>query len=348
MHRPTQTPENFFSAGDARRASQYAPGIVSIWRKYVGAPGITDPIRNQARWLLDQYTAEIDVAAQNLGLTVEGLLNGITAIESLNEMIPTYSPLELQRAVEFDVCFAEETFARYGDLVGTVLLCGAIGNPHESEVHYMIPAAQAAVDYNGFLGYHPYWTRNETRGYLNEYWQWHAGRWMEWDKVFTAAGVYPRYALGEGGTVYAPDGLAFNSGLGWKACGSFDWYFADIVEWNHRAMEWNADHANRCAGIALFGYGNWGWDSFELGDGEVILLTNYFGRIRTVAPMAIGDEQARHADDLEKYLDLVTHITPEYRELLESELASARRYLDADSVLEKRSIPTGAYNEQTA
>jgi hypothetical protein len=173
------------------------------------------------------------------------------------------------------VCFAEKLYARYGDLVAPCLLNTAIGNPLESEVSLLIPAAQASVDHHGFLGYHSYWTRNETQGFIELYWQWHAGRWMEWDTVFRAAGIYPRYALGEGGIVYAPDGVSFNSGKGWKSCGSFEKYLQDIQIFNERVKIWNAEHANRCAGITLFGYGNWGWSDFELGDGEISLLQQW-------------------------------------------------------------------------
>ena len=98
---------------------------------------------------------------------------------------------------------------------------------------------------------------------------------MEWDKEFVARGLYPRYALGEGGIVYASEGTNFNSGLGWKSCGSFENYLVDIDRWNERVREWNAEHANRCAGLTLFGYGNWGWSDFELGDGEVRILINW-------------------------------------------------------------------------
>lgn len=267
--------QKFFSAGDAYQAGTRAPGIVSIWRKFVGDPGITDPIATQAQWLVDQYTAEINTASAALGVTVEQLLSKITAVESLNETIPTFSPTVLQRAVEFDCRFAEKLHSRYGSLIAPVLLNVAIGNPHESEVVNLLPAAQASVQYGGFLGYHAYWTRNEQQGFISDYWQWHAGRWMEWDAIFRDNGVYPRYALGEGGIVYAPDGVSFNSGKGWKSCGSFELYLDDIQEFNARVTAWNAQHANRCAGLTLFGYGNWGWDNFELGDGEVALLNNW-------------------------------------------------------------------------
>ena len=142
----------FFSAGNAYEASLWSPGIVSIWRKYTGIPDLGDPLRDKARQYLDEYSAEIDTAAANMGLTVEQLLGKISGIESANETIDSNNPDNIQRSVEYDVYFAEEAHARYGNLVGPVLLNAPIGNPLETEVHYLIPAAQASVQYGGWLG----------------------------------------------------------------------------------------------------------------------------------------------------------------------------------------------------
>lgn len=273
------TIQKFFSCGDAAQAGFKAPSIVSIWRKYVGneeARRYERPtLRESARWYLDQYTAEIQTVARNWGMSEAQVLVGITAIESLNETIPSHNAPHINDSVEFDVWFAEETRARYGDLVQTVLLNVAIGNPWEGEVPLLFPAAEAVHRLGGFLGYHPYWTANEQRSFLAEHWDYHAGRWMRWDDQFRAAGYFPRYALGEAGIVYAHDGVSFNSGLGWKACGGIEPYLRDIAEYNQRCLAWNAAHGNRCAGSTLFGYGNWQWDSFELGDGEVNLLIQW-------------------------------------------------------------------------
>ena len=173
------------------------------------------------------------------------------------------------------MCFAEETARRYGNAVGAVLLCGAVGNPHETEVPLLLPAAKAAVKYGGFLGYHSYWMQDETTSYLAPKWVWHAGRWMAWDIYFRSQGVYPRYASGEGGICYARGGVSFDSGLGWKACGGFLTYLEALDLFNTTALAWNAEHGNRFYGLTIFGYGNWGWDSFELGDGEVNLLIDW-------------------------------------------------------------------------
>jgi hypothetical protein len=141
----------------------------------------------------------------------------------------------------------------------------------------LLPAARAAYELGGALGYHAYWTANRERSFLTspDHWPYHAGRWMEWDKVFRADGIYPRYVATEGGIVYAPDGVTFNSGRGWKSCGSFERYLEDLAEYNRRVRAWNAEHANRCFGIHIFCYAQYGWGDFELGDGEVDLLIDW-------------------------------------------------------------------------
>ena len=131
---------------------------------------------------------------------------------------------------------------------------------------------------------------------------------------------------------YAPDGWALNWGRGWKACGSIERYLTDIAEYNRRCQEWNRLHANRFSGMTIFGYGNWGWDSFELGDGEVILLNNWAqfmnaSRLARVVALTdwsftvdldrdIIDPHAAYLSDLEAYLETANYIADDYREVL--------------------------------
>ena len=319
------TVQKFFCAGDAYLAAERAPGIVSIWRKYVGNEQgriwEQPTIRLSAAWYLDQYTEEIETARTNMGLTLEQFLERKLALESLNETIPTFNTPVLQDAVEFDVHFSDLAHARYGDAVDIVLLCGAVGNPHQSEIPLLLPAAKAAADHDDFLGYHCYWTDNQYDNnpeFIAKYWKYHAGRWMEWDTYFRSRGVFPRYVSGEGGTVLAWDGTSFNSGRGWKACGSFERYLEHIKAFNTRCLNWNQQHNNRFAGLTLFGYANWGWDNFELGDGDVLLLLNW---AKGIPPAAAADRTVtgRHTDlrsfpmDLQAYLANTTYITADHR-----------------------------------
>jgi hypothetical protein len=220
------------------------------------------------------YTSEIRAMAAGSQRTEDQVVESLRGVvlESLNEKIPTHNYDQTMHAVGFDVAFCEALQARYGGALVPGVLTAAIGNPHESEVEWLLPAAQAATECGGFLGYHAYWTANESRSFLEEHWRIHAGRWTHWDEVFTARGVFPRYYFGEGGIVYANDGVSFNSGRGWKSCGDIDRYIADMDMFNARLREWNAAHGNRGYGITLFGYGNWGWDDFEIGAGDLLLM----------------------------------------------------------------------------
>jgi len=262
-----------FSLGFAMEARRLVPDkrAVVLWRKHSDYLSVdTNP-----QLLVDRYSEEIATHCRNTGQSEEFVVDAVTAVESLNEQIPTYAPDQLRKAVAYDVGFAELLHQRYGDGLRPALLCGAIGNPHESEVPLLLPAARAAHTYGGFVCYHAYWTADSTRNYLTDYWSIHAGRWMEWDRVFSAAGVCPRYLLSEGGIVYAPGGLNFNSGRGWRSCGSFDKYLAQMDVFNSLVKSWNQGHTNRCTGLTVFSYGNWGWNDFDLGSGNVNNMVDY-------------------------------------------------------------------------
>lgn len=272
------TVQKCFSGGFALEAKRLAPDALIVWRKYADHDvEVEEPLREKARELVDLYDSEIHTMANNTGITYANLLaqmNGIV-IETLNEKIPTFAPERLQQVVEFDIHFCELVHDRFGGYLRPGILTAAIGNPHETEVHYLVPAARAAVQYNGLLGYHGYWTANENQDWLEEKWQWHAGRWTEWDKVFVEAECYPEYYLGEGGIVYSTMGDDFNSGKGWKSCGSFEKYLMSLDKFQQLTMAWNAEHGNRCHGLTVFGYGNWGWDDFEIGEGDLLLLKDW-------------------------------------------------------------------------
>jgi hypothetical protein len=262
--------QKVFTLGFGMEARRIVPDPRAVidWRKHSDyVVGIYDnPVK-----LLDRYSEEIATHCSHTGQTEAEVLEAITCIESLNETIGTFAPDALKAAVAFDVGFAEALHQRYGDALKPCLLNVAIGNPHESEVELLLPAARAAYTYGGFIGYHAYWTANENRDYLTEYWKIHAGRWMQWDEVFRANGVYPRYLLSEGGIVYSPDGLNFNSGKGWKSCGSFEKYLVQQDTFVSLLKGWNAQHNNRAAALTVFCHGN-NWDNFELESNVLLML----------------------------------------------------------------------------
>lgn len=266
-----------FSCGFAEDARKKALEALVIWRKhsddYVDCVA---PIEQNATKLLDYYSAEIRSAAQNTGRTESQLIDSLqgVVIESLNEKIPTHNYNQTSRAVSFDVAFANQLKARYGGKLVPGVLTVAIGNPYhtEDEISWLLPAVEAAINAGGYVAYHGYWSANEQRSFLEEKWQWHAGRWTEWDKVFTAHNLYPSYYLGECGVVYASDGENFNSGKGWKSCGGIERYLTDMDTFNRLVNQWNHVNNYRCFGGTIFGYGNWGWDNFEIGEGDLMLM----------------------------------------------------------------------------
>jgi hypothetical protein len=206
-------------------------------------------------------------------VTPADLIRDIDVIESFNEVIGTYDP-ETPYAVEFDCHFADLVDEEFGDQVKAGFLTVAIGNPHESEVEKLLPAAQTAHEGGHYIAYHSYWTANGQREFLRDHWPYHAGRWTEWDVVFNDHGYYPQYYFGEGGIVYAPDqpGTDFRSGQGWKSCGDFPNYLRQLEAFQNLMTDWNRDHQNRAVGLTIFTYGGWGWEDFDFDHGALLLL----------------------------------------------------------------------------
>jgi hypothetical protein len=260
-----------FSLAHALRARALTRDGLVVWRRHADHLSVFD----DAVALLDLYSAEIEAMAKTSELNEAEILERVDIVESLNEEIPSFNQGQIEAAVAFDVAFAELLHARYGDAVRPGLLTVPVGNPHASEVALLVPAARAAVKYGGVVCYHAYWAANEERSFLVEHWDDHAGRWMQWDREFRAAGVRPRYLLSEGGICYAPDGWSFQPNRGWRACGAFGRYLRDMETCQRLMMDWNDRHGNRCAGLTLFAYGQWGWDSFDMSPGELQTLAAY-------------------------------------------------------------------------
>lgn len=272
----------FFELGQCVDAKRLNPQSLIIYRRHVHNDGewvnVADK-RASAEAFLDGYSLHIQTHARNAGMTEAEVLAHVDVIESVNEVIGTNSP-QIFAAVEFDDCFGDAVKRRYGDELHAGFLTVAIGNPGEHEVVHLLPAARKAYEDGHYLGYHAYWTGNRLRpspSYLERHWPYHAGRWQEWDRVFRAHGVYPRYYLGESGIVFARDdaGTNFDSGRGWRSCGPFSYYIEQIGIFNQRLRAWNAQHGNRCIGATLFAYGQWGWPDFDFEPGDLAELSEW-------------------------------------------------------------------------
>jgi hypothetical protein len=255
-------------------ARQAFPDVMTVYRHILddGMYNLDDkPAR--AREALDVYSRHLEAHAQATGMSVYEVLDYVDVIESVNEVISTFNP-SIFAAVEFDIAFCDAVRERYGDAVSAGILTAPIGNPHESEVIHLLPAARKAYEDGHWLAPHPYWSGDEHQSYILTHWEHHAGRWMEWDKVFREYGVYPRYYGGEAGVTWSPDGgHSFHSGKSWKSCGPFSEYLVDMQTFDAKCHTWNAQHGNRFAGAVIFCYGAQGWDEFQWEPGDLYLMT---------------------------------------------------------------------------
>lgn len=266
----------FFFGGTAIQGKQAFPEMLTVWRKFVSA-GTTGRMIEGNRWetsleLLDEYSAEIRTISSQTGMSEEEIVDHIDVLESLNETMPSLNYQAILKSVEFDYYYAQHVFDRYGYDIKSGLLNVAIGNPHETEVEMLLPCAQMSHEGKSVLEYHGYWGADENMDYMEVYWPYHAGRAFEWDKIFTARGLFPTYVLSETGIVYLMDNGAFDPYSGWKQCGDFPNYIAQLERFNARILAWNQQNQGRCYGGTVFIHGHGGWSNFDFAHGDLMLL----------------------------------------------------------------------------
>jgi len=281
--KPTVT--KCFSCGDAIRAKQAQPQMLSVWRKLAGDDGswlIGDRQAN-ARKLVALYEAELETTCNNMGISRAEALKWIDVIESLNETVPSNNANHIRDAVEFDVFFSNYVAEVFDGALKAGILNVAVGNPYAveddggSEIKLMLPCARESHEGRAILGYHGYWSADEKQSYMADNWKWHAGRWQEWDKVFNEHGYYPTYYLGECGICYSypeSDGEQFVATKGWKSCGDFQSYIDQIENFDTYIFLWNAQHQGRCFGSTIFIYGHDGWWDFDFEPGDLAELAD--------------------------------------------------------------------------
>jgi hypothetical protein len=95
------------------------------------------------------------------------------------------------------------------------------------------------------------------------------------DAVYRSHGVYPLWLLGEGGVCASTDGYDLHWGEGWKGSMCMDddtqRYVSSLMQYQERIEAWNALHANRCGGVALFtSPGGGGWATFGLAGDDLV------------------------------------------------------------------------------
>jgi hypothetical protein len=263
-----------FSPHDAVRVKQLNPDTLTVVRFFTTEQhlsGNDQEITNRIQNYVDSIAPDL-IAMQA----------DIDYVESWNETIGSSDYEGNRKAVVADCAFAE-ALDNLGVNVKPVLLCVAVGNPLEVWVEQLRPAVELVCNLGGALGYHPYWWSNQNTDGLDSWWPYHAGRWQEWDKVFSTWGLYPHYIFGEMGVVASESGYHLGAHDGWKspACLNGDWgkFLVQIEEFHNRLHLWNSTHGNRALGATFFTTGEdyTGWLNFQIREAEMISLTERFG-----------------------------------------------------------------------
>jgi len=256
-------------SGMARGMNGVAPNTLIVYRKVYDAwkdfiyypdhlGGIDEAVNRFLAWIMPELQ-EIDDALTGKPFVVEGL----------NETIATGATEDIRRVVEFESKFAYKLVSLPFAAVPCVLNT-AVGNPqHGAETEMLVPAAKAAVETGGFVGYHAYWPAIGDRSWLVNDWRHFAGRWaVSWDPVFRAHGIRPHYLLTEGGPIggeaYYDDEEQkwkphLNAGAGWRSslCLNGDWNRTvdQILRFDQLAYQSIPGQEGRYGGITLFTVG---------------------------------------------------------------------------------------------
>jgi hypothetical protein len=250
-----------FQLENAEAIKAASPDTLVVLRKFTGNQDVSGDLKKAAKNYINTFKDSLIINSP-----------WIDYVESYNELIATHDIEGIKRSVEFDCHFADELMA-LGLPVAPLLLTAAVGNPYhkDGEIELMLPAVRKAIQYNGVLGYHAYWYANPNEGGPDADWKYFAGRWTEWDKIFNAHELYPRYIFGESGAVGAirhPDAsLQLLPCDGWRSnmCCEGDWnrYKQQLHRMAELIDEWNTTHNNRAIGYTIFTTGGWDWESFE-------------------------------------------------------------------------------------
>jgi hypothetical protein len=234
-----------FQFEPARRVKELSPNTIVAVRHFLNhqQPYLyAEDKRAAAKHFINLFKPSLIANAEYVDVMLE-----------LNEYIATNDIVGIQNGVAWAVAFARELASMKIPVVPG-LLKTAVGNPGEGDqTRMLIPAAEAAVEYGGYLLYHSYWKPDR----LEEDWEWHAGRALEiWDKEFRAVNLYPKYLWGELGVVGTFSNGDFASSAGWKDSLAYngDWphYQADLLRFDEKVAVWNSRYGNRARGGSIF------------------------------------------------------------------------------------------------
>lgn len=147
-----------------------------------------------------------------------------------------------------------------------------------------IETAQASVDYDAIIGYHPYWPTLNNQILINE-WPWYSGRWTAMDSYYQSEGLKVQWALTEAGSVRYWDcggGVCLDPAGGWKHelvhNSSIMHYKNAIKYFMDRWYAWNEDNNWRAQSIVLFNSHNNpdpDWRSFNIVQPEMDQIVEF-------------------------------------------------------------------------
>jgi len=265
------------SMHDVIGVKRVSPETAVVWRHvdncYDGILDAADPHVGARRWIA-KFRDSLYARCEEIARECPGVRLPFFYVESINEVYPSEDAAAVTRAANFDIAFIEELEA-LGLPVRAVVFTAGIGNPHQSEYELLVPLARAAERHGALMGYHGYFWVDHGESHLDYAWIWHAGRWIEMDKVFVQHGIHVAWFGAE-------NGAHFSCVDGWRAptCFNGDWdaYEANIVHLRDKIARWNTDHGDRFLGLVLFTTGGPGWASWEIQRPEMERLTAALAR----------------------------------------------------------------------
>jgi hypothetical protein len=193
-------------------------------------------------------------------------------------------------AIDFDENFCRALFERSDGRLRPIVGTAGVGNPEHHLVHRMIELAKMVVLYRGAFGPHSY--NPGAMGYALEWLNdpqiqrdYHM-RFLEWDKTFREAGVYPDYALTEMGIVFGevvngmPGGLNAGAGWKWPQClnGDLSLYNQILLRLHDLYDEANVILGGRLLGGNIFTTYGFGWPYWKYNEEWETLLPHLIAR----------------------------------------------------------------------
>ena len=246
------------------------PNLLTILRHWYQAQVPGDSVQDNYQRARDFFDSFIDGTFMNGETHGWNHAAATNYIEGWNEYFGnSQNPEERQRFIYWAQAAAQIWLNEYRTLPGLehiklILANTAIGNDIPIEV------AQAAVDYDCLLGYHPYWPTRYNQVPPAE-WPWYSGRWTQMDAYFQSQGLHVKWAFTEAGAIlYRGDWpeIGLNPNDGWVHNdvhgNNVEEYITTITRWMNLWHSWNSNHGSRALPPVLFDSSRNGWELFQI------------------------------------------------------------------------------------